>query len=99
MRTSKELIAERGNYGDPRENHQRIARMWSAWLGKRITAYEVAVMMSMVKLSRMKGDPAHDDNYDDAVAYLQIAEQIVDQDISESLFDALYGAGTVSTSD
>tara|TARA_E500000081_G_scaffold154894_1_gene193414 strand:- start:1484 stop:1783 length:300 start_codon:yes stop_codon:yes gene_type:complete len=99
MRTSKELIAERNNYGDPRENHQRIAGMWSAWLGKRITAYEVAVMMSMVKLSRMKGDPSHDDNFDDAVAYLQIAQQIVDQDISESLFEALYGAGTVSTDD
>ena len=73
--------------------------MGSAWLGKRITAYEVAVMLSMVKRSRMKGDPSHDDNFDDAVAYLQIAQQIVDQDISESLFEALYGAGTVSTDD
>ena len=91
MKTSKELIEERSNYGDPRENHQRIARMWSAWLGKRITAYEVAVMMTIVKLSRMKGDPVHGDNYEDAVSYLEIAKDIVDTDISESLFDALYG--------
>ena len=66
-----------------------------AWLGKRISAYEVAVMMSIVKLSRMKGDPVHGDNYEDAVSYLEIARHRR-SDISESLFDALTGGGKMT---
>jgi len=42
---SDELIADRSNYGDPVENHRRIAKMWSAWLGHEIQPHQVACMM------------------------------------------------------
>ena len=69
-----DLIAERAaHYGDPRPNHDRIAGLWSAWLGRTITAHDVACMMVLLKVARSKIDPHHDDNYDDAKAYLDIA--------------------------
>jgi hypothetical protein len=85
MTMSDELIADRSNYGDPVENHRRIAKMWSAWLGHEIQPHQVACMMVLVKLSRMVGDRSHQDNYDDAISYLEIAEKIVSDDIEKVL--------------
>jgi len=73
----EELIEERGqHYGDPRPNHDRIAGLWSAWLGITLTAHDVAWMMVLLKGSRSKVDPYHDDNYDDSEAYLRIARMV-----------------------
>lgn len=71
-----DLIEDRGNYGTPKVNHDRIAGMWSAYLGTEVTAHDCAVMMVLLKMSRAKSDPFHEDNYDDSVAYLQIARMV-----------------------
>ena len=69
------LIEERGtSYGDPRVNHDRIADLWGAYLGTPITAHQVAICQVLLKLSRMRNDPHHLDNYDDAHAYLKFAQ-------------------------
>lgn len=72
-----DLITERGeHYGDPRENHHRIAGMWSALLGVTITAHDVALMMILLKVSRAKNDPFLEDNIDDGQAYWEIARRV-----------------------
>lgn len=77
MADGDDLIQQRAaHYGDPRPNHERIAGLWSAYIGRTITAHDVAWMMVLVKASRSKIDPWHDDNYDDGHGYIEIARQV-----------------------
>ena len=39
-------------YGDPLENHKRIALLWQVILGTEISPAEVALCMLMVKVAR-----------------------------------------------
>jgi hypothetical protein len=67
------IVEERGeHYGDPRPNHERIAAMWSAYLGHPVTAHDVAVCMILVKASRAKAG-RNPDNYTDIAGYAEIA--------------------------
>ena len=71
------IVAERAaHYGDPRPNHERIAALWSAYLGRTVTAHDVAVCMILVKVSRIKADPLHADNYLDICGYVEIAKAL-----------------------
>lgn len=63
------------HYGDPRPNMERIARLWSAYLGTEVTAHDAAQMMVLVKISRSKVSK-HDDNYTDQVGYSEIARAL-----------------------
>ena len=70
------IVDERGKfYGDPRVNLDRIAGLWSAYLGHSVTAHDVAQMMVLVKISRSKV-AKHDDNYTDAIGYTEIARDL-----------------------
>jgi hypothetical protein len=71
-----DIITERGkDYGAASVNLQRTADLWGAYLGKTITAEQVCVCMSLVKISRMAAG-RKDDNYVDAQAYLQLAREL-----------------------
>ena len=62
-------------YGDPEHNLGRIGQLWSAWLGKTVSAHDVAVMMCLVKISRAS-NTHHRDNYVDGIGYLALAERL-----------------------
>ncbi len=71
-----DIIKQRGkDYGSPESNLGRTAALWSAYLNTDITAEQVAVCMALVKVSRMAASYKAD-NYLDAKAYLEIAEQL-----------------------
>lgn len=74
------------DYGDKTINHQRIADLWNAWLTETrseisdhitITAYDVAMMMLMVKVARLMHSPGHQDSHVDIAGYAAILEEIV----------------------
>jgi hypothetical protein len=65
-------------YGHPIENHKRIANLWSAYLGFPIQPNEVAICMSLVKISRQAEDARIVDNYTDAIGYMAIANTITE---------------------
>jgi hypothetical protein len=72
-------LHQRGSdYGHPIGNHKRIAELWSAYLGYPIQANEVAVLMCLVKISRMAEDARVTDNYTDALGYIAIAKTITE---------------------
>lgn len=56
-------------YGDARENHERIATMWSAILGQDLTADQVYMCMIAVKLARLANTPDHEDSWVDIAGY------------------------------
>ncbi len=63
-------------HGDAENSFGLIAAYWSAHLDAHITATDVAVMMTLFKLARMKGNPAHIDNAVDAAGYVALAGEI-----------------------
>lgn len=69
------IVEERAkHYGPVGPNIERIAALWSAYLGSPVTAHDVAWMMVLLKCSRSRVDPTHLDNYEDAHGYVEIAE-------------------------
>jgi hypothetical protein len=74
------------DYGDKTENHQRIADLWNYWLSTspgtvgskfgKITAYDVAIMMLLLKVARLMHSPGHSDSHVDIAGYASIAEEI-----------------------
>lgn len=60
------------DYGTPDENFGRIARLWSAYLNVTIKPHEVAMMMALLKISRIaKGGKL--DSFVDLAGYTAIA--------------------------
>tara|TARA_R100000458_G_C8062730_1_gene104950 strand:+ start:66 stop:335 length:270 start_codon:yes stop_codon:yes gene_type:complete len=64
------------DYGDKVENHNNIAKLWSAYLDIPITAHDVAILMSLLKIARTKLGAVSKDTYIDMSAYGAIAGEI-----------------------
>ena len=59
-------------HGAPEDNFRRIAQLWSVWLGMSLRERDVAVMMTLLKLARVKSGTAFEDSYCDALGYLAL---------------------------
>ena len=64
------------DYGDKVDNHNNIARLWSAYLDIKIEAHDVALMMALLKIARTKLGAVSKDTYIDMAAYSAIAGEI-----------------------
>ncbi len=64
------------DYGDKTKNHKNIAKLWSAYLDVSISAHDVAIMMTLLKISRTKLGEVSKDTYIDMSAYGAIAGEI-----------------------
>ena len=64
------------DYGDKAENHNNIAKLWSAYLDIKIDAHDVALMMALLKMARTKLGEVSKDTYIDMSAYSAIAGEI-----------------------
>lgn len=62
-------------YGHPGDNLGRIAGLWSAYLGQGVTAHDVALMLVLTKVSRLRNS-SHRDGYVDIVGYAVCAEAV-----------------------
>jgi hypothetical protein len=65
-------------YGDAGENFGAIAQMWSAYLSSPIYPRDVANMMALLKVCRMRHEP-HDDSSIDGCGYLALASELADE--------------------
>ena len=63
-------------HGDAESNFGLIAAYWSAHLNRTISPHDVAVMMTLMKLARMRSNPAHVDSAIDAAGYSALAGEI-----------------------
>ena len=64
------------DYGDKVENHNNIAKLWSAYKDVEITAHDVAIMIALLKVARTKIGSVSKDTYIDMSAYGAIAGEI-----------------------
>lgn len=67
-------------YGIPEDSFSEIAVLWNWWLGTRLnaplTAQDVAMMMTAMKLAREKNGAGKIDNVADACGYLGLYEDL-----------------------
>lgn len=66
-------------YGEPLEQFTRHAELCSAYFGRAISPHDVAIFLILCKLSRIPGNPAHEDSYIDGAAYFAIAGELAAQ--------------------
>ena len=60
------------DHGDFVVVHERIARLWSAYLERDVRADQVAAMMALLKLARSEVSPENDDHVVDLAGYVAI---------------------------
>lgn len=71
------LLEQRGSsWGNAANTHSRIAQVWSGILDTEVTAGQVALCMTGLKLVRASVNPDDPDSFDDGHGYLAIAEDI-----------------------
>lgn len=91
---AKQIVTEDRQtvYGHPYVDFTRIAGMWNAYLGvhetsmKSIEPEDVALMMTMVKMSRLRNTPTHEDSVVDIHGYANCYEMILDARKNEEMF-------------
>lgn len=81
--TAKEYVTKdrAATHGDAESNFGLIAAYWSAHLNKNITAHDVAVMMTLMKLARAKANPKHIDNWIDGCGYLALGGEAAGEEV------------------
>ena len=85
LRTAEELINgdRHEEYGPALEQHSRIAALWSAYLGHDISPVDVAMMMILLKASRIKVGGSVGDSFVDICGYSAIGAEM-HADLSEA---------------
>lgn len=66
-------------YGSPEDSFNQIAKLWTAYTGAPYTAHDVAVMMALLKIARIKTGRYKADSYIDAAGYIACAAECGDE--------------------
>lgn len=64
------------DYGSPENNFKTIADFWSAYLGKKVSAKDVAAMLALLKIARIGSGHAKADNWIDLAGYAACGGEI-----------------------
>lgn len=65
------------DYGSPESNFQRIADLWNAyWSTTAIRAQDVAAMLALLKIARIRSGNAKEDNWVDLAGYAACGGEI-----------------------
>lgn len=65
------------DYGSPESNFQRIADLWNAyWSTNAIRAQDVAAMLALLKIARIRSGNAKEDNWVDLAGYAACGGEI-----------------------
>lgn len=63
-------------HGEMENNFETIAKYWSVHLDIPVTATDVSVMMTLLKVARIKSNEGHADNWVDGAGYLACGGEI-----------------------
>jgi len=72
-----DITRDRGeDYGTPLDNFNNIAALWSAYKEVPFTAKDVGMMMTLLKIARLKHSD-HDDSFVDIAGYAAVTCEAV----------------------
>ena len=87
-------------HGDVAENHRTIAAFWSSYLSIAIKPSQVAAMLALVKLSRVKnGMVYNEDNFVDATTLLELNQKHLNHDTDTDILTFDYTVDTKITAE
>ena len=71
LNEAAELVTRQreSDYGTPAQSYTRIAHFWSVYTGVDLTAADVALMMTLLKVARAQHNPASLDSWVDIAGY------------------------------
>lgn len=61
--------ARADTYGGPEDSFAHIANFWSAYKGHAFSMEDVAIMLALLKIARLKKSPDHKDSWVDLAGY------------------------------
>ena len=64
------------DYGTPENNFQLIADLWKVYKGVDFTGQDVAMMMALLKVARIKTGRGTDDSFVDLAGYAACAGEL-----------------------
>lgn len=83
---SATTIEKRGTeYGPAYENFEKACYIATAILEKPITVYDLCIIMTALKLSRISANRKHEDSFIDAASYLAFAAQFASPEPTEKM--------------
>lgn len=84
-KAKKCVCGERENdYGTPEDNFKQIAALWDAYLGYHVTPTDVAVMMALLKIARIKsGNGGTMDCFIDLAGYAACGGEIAAKSVKD----------------
>lgn len=68
------------DYGTPEDSFSAIAAYWSVYLATDISAHDVAILMSLLKIARMDENSPKRDSYVDLAGYASLAHRVAMKD-------------------
>lgn len=77
-KAKKCVCGQRENdYGSPEDNFLTIAKLWSAYKDVDFSANDVAMMMALLKIARIRTGTATEDSFVDLAGYAACGAEIV----------------------
>ena len=64
------------DYGSPEDNFARIAKLWTAYMDVDFSAEDVAILMALLKIARIKSGTGTEDSFVDLAGYAACAGEI-----------------------
>jgi hypothetical protein len=82
LRTAEQYVTRdrAATHGNMEDNFSTIATYWSTHLGVPVSAVDVSVMMTLLKLARIKNGTDNLDNYIDGAGYLACGGELSQRD-------------------
>ena len=79
LNTAKQMVCGKRetDYGSPEDNFSLIGEFWSTYLEIKINAQDVANMMCLMKLARIKSGHGTMDSYIDLAGYAACGGEIL----------------------
>lgn len=68
------------DHGEPENNFETIANLWSIYTGKELCSEDVAIMMILLKVARIASGKYNPDNYVDIAGYAACAGEIAEEE-------------------
>lgn len=78
LQAAKEAVCQsrEHEYGSPEQNFGVIAQLWTAYKGTPFSSLDVAMMMALLKVARIKTGIAKDDSFVDLAGYAACGGEI-----------------------
>ena len=97
LRRANEIVngQREQSYGTPEDNFKVIAEMWSAYLETDVSAVDVAMMMSLLKIARISTGTFKEDSFIDLAGYAACGYEIAtmnDTKVDDALMKATLSA-------